>query len=117
MTAEQYILAIDEGTTNAKAMLLDERGQMIRMASRALSVTHPKEGWVEQDGMVIWQAVRSVMLELVSALPTGARVGCVGISNQRESVLIWDRATGEPLTPVVVWQCQRSAMRCDELCQ
>lgn len=117
MTAEQYILAIDEGTTNAKAMLLDESGQMIRMASRPLSVTHPKEGWVEQDGMAIWQAVRTVILELVTVLPTGARIGCVGISNQRESVLIWDRTTGEPLTPVVVWQCQRSAMRCDELCQ
>lgn len=115
MTSESYILAIDEGTTNAKAMLLNARGQIVNRASRPLTVNHPRDGWVEQDPLVIWRAVREVMAELLTALPTGVTVGAIGISNQRESVLVWERHSGQPLTPVVVWQCQRSAQRCEML--
>lgn len=110
------ILAIDEGTTNAKAIAVDTAGQILAKASVPLVLNHPRPGWAEQDPLAIWQAVSLAIEGCLNQL-VGARVAGVAISNQRESVLIWERETGTPLTPVVSWQCRRSELFCQTLSQ
>jgi len=99
------ILAIDQGTTNTKAILVDAAGQVQARASTALSVSYPHPSWVEQDAAAIWQSVVQCASEVLSR--TSQPPVALGISNQRESVVLWERATGEPLAPCVIWQCQR----------
>lgn len=108
------ILAIDEGTTNAKAIAVDERGRILAKAAVALQVTHPQPGRAEQDAMAIWHAVCQAAEACLSSLHRAQVVG-VAISNQRESVLIWDRRTGKPLTPLVSWQDRRAEKFCQAL--
>ncbi len=110
----RYILAIDEGTTNAKACLVDEAGRVVRSISRPLGVSYPRPAWVEQDPREIWEATRAAAAEALTGVPA-AQVLALGISNQRESVLAWERADGEPLGPCLTWQCHRSAPFCAEL--
>src|SRR6185437_2776036 len=104
------VLAIDQGTTNTKALLIDAAGAIVARASVPLAVTHPKPGWAEQSGEAIWQSVQAAVAECLTLRPD-VKLASIGISNQRESVLLWDRATGEPLGPCVTWQCRRSAER------
>ncbi len=111
---QSVILAIDEGTTNAKAVYMDKKGQIIAKASQRLCVYHPKPAWSEQDPMEIIEAVRMAVMELPHK---NIEIAAIGISNQRESVLIWDKKTGQALTPVAVWQCRRSQAFCQELAQ
>lgn len=99
------ILAIDQGTTNTKAVLVDAAGQVAARASTALNVAYPQPSWVEQDAEAIWQSVQHVIQEVLSTTTTPPVA--MGISNQRESVVLWERATGAALAPCVVWQCQR----------
>ena len=108
------ILAIDEGTTNAKAVCIDQSGQIIAKGSRSLNLSHPKPAWSEQDPWEIVTAVKAAVSDALQSVDENAIQG-LAISNQRESVLIWDRATGTPLTPVVTWQCRRSEDFCAEL--
>ncbi|MEZ4658954.1 MAG: glycerol kinase GlpK [Caldilineaceae bacterium] len=110
--APQTILAIDQGTTNTKAILVDENGRVLARASQSLSVSYPQPAWVEQDPRALWQTVQAAVAECLAgqAAPTA-----IGVSNQRESVVLWERATGKPIGPVVVWQCQRGAALCREL--
>jgi len=110
------ILAIDEGTTNAKAVAVDRAGQMLAKASVPLLLEHPRPGWAEQDPQAIWRAVVQAIGDCLSRLPE-ALVQGLAISNQRESVMIWERASGRPLTPVVSWQCRRSQDFCRQLAQ
>jgi glycerol kinase len=110
------VLAIDQGTTNTKALLIDATGTIVAHASRPMAVTHPKPGWAEQSGEAIWRSVQDAIAECLAARPDVKLAG-IGISNQRESVLLWDRATGEPLGPCVIWQCRRSAQRLARLRQ
>jgi glycerol kinase len=110
----RYILAIDEGTTNAKACLVDAAGRVTREASRPLAVTYPQPAWVEQDAREIWEATRAVAAETLAGIDAG-EVAALGISNQRESVLAWERTGGEPLGPCITWQCHRTAAYCAEL--
>lgn len=107
------ILAIDQGTTNTKAILVDIAGQVVARASVALDVAYPQPSWVEQDAEAIWQSVQRVVQEVLSTTTTPPVA--VGISNQRESVVMWERATGKPLAPCVIWQCQRGNQLVDEL--
>lgn len=108
------IVSIDEGTTNAKAICIDQQGHILAKGSRSLQLTHPQAGWSEQDPMEIVNAVQQAVAEAVSKV-NDAQIMAVAISNQRESVLIWDRETGAALTPVVSWQCRRSAEFCQKL--
>ncbi|MEZ4616677.1 MAG: FGGY family carbohydrate kinase [Caldilineaceae bacterium] len=110
--APQAILAIDQGTTNTKAILIDESGQVVARAARPLAVSYPQPAWVEQDPRALWQSVVEAVGECLTGQPTPA---AIGVSNQRESVVLWERATGEPLGPVVVWQCQQGAALCRKL--
>ncbi|MCZ7835127.1 FGGY family carbohydrate kinase [Atlantibacter hermannii] len=108
------ILAIDEGTTNAKAVAVNREGQIVGRGGVGVEIRHPAPGLAEQDPMAIWQAtVEAINGCLQQAGPV--QVAGIAISNQRESVLIWQRADGKPLTPVVSWQDRRSQARCAEL--
>lgn len=108
------ILAIDQGTTNSKAVLVSTEGEILARGSAPVGISHPQPGWVEQDPSRIWRSVREAIAECLGAGPPADVLG-IAISNQRESVTIWDAETGEPLGPVVSWQCRRSAPVCTDL--
>lgn len=108
------ILAIDQGTTNSKAVLVSSDGIIMTRGSSPVGISHPQPGWVEQDADRIWTSVlEAIAACLVNAPPVS--IAGIAISNQRESVTIWDGETGAPLGPVVSWQCRRSAPVCAEL--
>jgi glycerol kinase len=110
----KLVLAIDQGTTNTKGLLIDQDGSLVARASRPLSIRFPQPGWVEQDASALWSSVVEAMDECLAQ--TGEiELAAVGVTNQRESVVAWDRRTGAPVAPCVVWQCRRSAAFCDEL--
>jgi glycerol kinase len=110
----KVILALDEGTSNAKAVLVDQAGAIVREAAVPVSVSYPQPGWVQQDAGEIWRATLAAAGQVLEGVPA-SRVVAVAIANQRESVLAWDRSTGEPLGPCITWQCHRSAPFCAEL--
>lgn len=112
MSQDGTILAIDQGTTNTKAIVVDALGEITQQSSRPLTVSYPQPAWVEQDPRAIWQSVEDVINECLSNKPNMA---AIGISNQRESVVLWERRTGLPVGPCVIWQCQRGASLCHEL--
>jgi glycerol kinase len=114
VSRETLILAVDQGTTNTKAVLVDRGGSVRARASRPLSIAFPQPGWVEQDARTLWCSVADAADECL-ARAGDVEVAAVGISNQRESVVVWDRRTGEPVAPCVVWQCRRTADFCDGL--
>jgi len=105
------VLAIDQGTTNTKAILVDGAGTIVERGNSPVPIRHPRPGWVEQDADSIWHSVLEAMDSCLNAAPVAA----VGISNQRESVVLWDRRTGEPVGPVVTWQCRRTTEACEAL--
>lgn len=107
------ILAIDEGTSNAKAVLVNERGQVIARGSRPLSITHPQPGFSEQDPLLIWHSTLAAIEECLAQVDRP--ITALAISNQRESVVAWDRHTGEALSPCISWQCRRSTALCAQL--
>ncbi len=108
------VLAVDQGTTNTKALLIDSTGTVIVKASRPMAVQHPRPGWVEQSADAIWSSVVESVGECLAGRPE-ATIAAIGISNQRESVLLWDRKSGRAVGPCVTWQCRRSAARLDGL--
>jgi glycerol kinase len=108
------ILTIDQGTTNTKVLLVGADGEVIARASRPVATTFPRPGWVEQDAAAVWRTVASAIDDCL-ARSGGTQPTAVAITNQRESALIWDRATGQPVGPVVVWQCRRTAPLCEHL--
>lgn len=108
------ILAIDQGTTNTKALLLDGQGQVQARAARPVPISYPRSGWVEQDANLIWRTVLEASAACL-AESGAAGVRAIGVANQRETVVAWDRETGAPLSPCVSWQCQRAAELCAEL--
>lgn len=110
------VVAIDAGTTGVRAVVVDEDAQVVDLAYRALTQHFPRPGWVEHDPVEIWDAVRSTLLEVSGRLAsTGTSVAALGITNQRETAIAWDRSTGRPLHRAIVWQDRRTASRCDEL--
>ncbi|GAA4006227.1 FGGY family carbohydrate kinase [Sphingomonas humi] len=111
---DRVILAIDQGTTNTKGLLVRDDGSVLLMRSRAMRVDHPRPGWAEQSALEIWEAVAGLIGELVAAAPH-AQVQALAISNQRETVVLWEKESGRPVGPAVIWQCQRSAERCASL--
>ncbi len=114
MSHPNLILAVDQGTTNTKALLINRSGVIVGRASRPLSIAFPQPAWVEQDPLALWNSVLDAAGECIdhAGHPT---LAAIGISNQRESALVWDRRTGQPAGPCVVWQCRRTAPFCDEL--
>ncbi len=114
MLNEPLILAVDQGTTNTKAILVDREGSVVALASRPMDIDYPQPGWVQQDATAIWTAVRDCIDEVLDAAGSPALAG-IGISNQRESGVAWERDGGVPVGPAVTWQCRRSAEICDWL--
>ena len=111
-----YILSLDEGTTSARAVLYNDRGIRIAIESCPVPTQYPQPGWVEQDANEIWRAqIQSAREVLASGQVDASEIAAIGITNQRETTLIWDRRTGEPVGPAIVWQCRRTADYCTEL--
>lgn len=104
------VLAIDQGTTSTKAVLVSGTGHIVASAAAPVSRSYPRPGWVQQDAEELWASVTGAIAELPAAEPA-----CLALSSQRESVVMWERATGRPLTPCVSWQCNRGAELCARL--
>lgn len=110
---DALILAIDQGTTNTKAILVDAQGRVIARATRATQIAYPQPGWVEQDALELWETARQAIEECVQAA-TG-KILTIAVTNQRETTVAWERRSGKPLAPAVVWQCRRSTDFCRQL--
>jgi glycerol kinase len=114
--SEKYVIAIDQGTTGTTILLLNQAGQALYKYHRDFPQSYPQPGWVEHDPELIWRSVLDGVQEILHTAPAcNAEIAAIGITNQRETVLIWDRVTGRPVYPAVVWQCRRTAKRCQEL--
>ena len=112
----KYVLALDQGTTSSRAILFDRDGAARASANLEFKQYYPQPGWVEHDAEVIWQSQRAVAEQvLAEAKARPEDVAAIGITNQRETVVLWDRATGEPVHHAIVWQCRRTARMCDRL--
>ncbi|MCJ7420935.1 FGGY family carbohydrate kinase [Sphingomicrobium astaxanthinifaciens] len=109
------ILVLDEGTSSTRALLFADDGAIAHVAQADLPATYPQPGWVEQDPKLIWDRSRQVMAAAVAAAGGPGKVGAIGIANQRETVVAWDRTSGAPLAPAIVWQDRRTAAACDAL--
>lgn len=112
----RFIIALDQGTTSSRAILYDCAGKELKVAARPLAVRFPQNGWVEQDPKDIWETQSATLKEVSSGIP-GGDVVAIGITNQRETLIAWDRDEGTPLAPAIVWQCRRSAEICKRLRQ
>ncbi len=111
-----FILALDEGTTSARAALYDNQGRRLAMESAPIECVYPHPGWVEQEANAIWSAqLESARRVLKSANARAGDIAAIGITNQRETTIVWNRRTGEPVAPAIVWQCRRTAPYCDSL--
>jgi len=108
------ILAVDQGTTGTKAALFDQEGRMVAVHYRPLPQIYPRPGWVEHDPMEIWHAAMACIDAVLADPETAARVAAIGITNQRETAIAWNRHTGLPVGNAIVWQCRRSAALCDQ---
>ncbi len=110
----QAILALDQGTTSSRAILFDERGRVLAVAQREFRQFYPRPGWVEHDAEEIWRTQIGVAAECIAKVP-GVEVRAIGITNQRETTIVWDRTTGRPVGNAIVWQDRRTASYCDAL--
>lgn len=111
-----YILALDQGTTSSRAMLFDHEGKVVSSAQREFTQFFPQSGWVEHDPDEIWSSQAGVATEALTRVNlTSADVHAIGITNQRETTIVWDRTTGKPVYRAIVWQDRRTAKFCDEL--
>lgn len=111
-----YLLALDQGTTSSRCILFDRSGNAVSQVNREFRQSYPRDGWVEQDATEILASQMGVAVEaLLRAGVSAAEVAAIGITNQRETVVVWDRATGKPICPAIVWQCRRTAAFCEDL--
>ncbi len=112
----KYILALDQGTTSSRAVLVDEGQNVLSMLSREFPQIYPQEGWVEHDPMDIWSSQYGVMMETVAKSGVSPQdIAAIGITNQRETAVVWDKATGKPVYNAIVWQCRRTAEKIEEI--
>lgn len=111
-----YILALDQGTTSSRAILYNVDGQVVKIAQKEFTQFYPKAGWVEHDPMEIWGSQSGVASELLATTGiTAEEIAAIGITNQRETTIVWEKATGRPVYNAIVWQCRRTSAICDEL--
>jgi glycerol kinase len=116
MSARRHILALDQGTTGSTALVVDPDGRVLARGYAELPQYFPQPGWVEHDPEEIWSTVeRSARAALAEARVSGSEIAAVGITNQRETTIVWERATGRPIHRAIVWQCRRTAPLCDRL--
>ena len=113
---QKYIMALDAGTTSNRCILFDHNGRMCSVAQKEFTQYFPKPGWVEHDANEIWTTQLGVALSAMNQIgASAADIAAIGITNQRETTIVWDRETGEPICRAIVWQCRRTAAICDEL--
>lgn len=113
---KKYIIALDQGTTSSRAIIFDKNMNIVAKSQREFSQIFPEPGWVEHNPMEIWASQRSVLTEVVAKSGISLKdVAGIGITNQRETVVVWDKNTGEPVYNAIVWQCRRTAEICEQL--
>lgn len=114
--AKEYILSIDQGTTSSRAILFNKNGEVEQVAQKEFKQHFPKDGWVEHDPLEIWNTQKEVIEEVVSKYAEGGKtIAAIGITNQRETTVVWDRETGKPVYNAIVWQDRRTSDYCDKL--
>ena len=112
----KYIMALDAGTTSNRCILFNEQGEMCSVAQKEFTQYFPQPGWVEHDANEIWSTQIEVAQRAMANIgATAADIAAIGITNQRETTIVWDRRTGEPVCRAIVWQCRRTSAYCDEL--
>ena len=112
----KYIMSLDQGTTSSRCILFNEQGLIVSVAQKEFNQIYPKAGWIEHDPMEIWFTQMSVAVEAMEKVHANASdIAALGITNQRETTVIWDKATGKPIYNAIVWQCRRTSNYCDEL--
>ena len=113
---KKYILTLDEGTTSARAIIFDQFGNIVSLAQNEFSQIYPCPSFVEHDPIEILSAQYSAITEcIIKSGLSASDISCVGITNQRETVVVWNKNTGEPIYNAIVWQCRRTAPLCEEL--
>src|SRR5437773_12298284 len=113
---DKFILALDQGTTSSRAILFNKRAEIVALAQRPFTQHYPQPGWVEHDPLEIWTTQLDAARDALSkARVDAAQIAALGITNQRETVVLWDRESGRPLNRAIVWQCRRTSGRCDEI--
>jgi glycerol kinase len=116
MSTARYILALDQGTTSSRSLLFDVRGAIVAMAQREFTQNFPQPGWVEHDAVEIWETQIATIAEVLRAAHASPRdIAAVGITNQRETTVLWERSSGLPVAPAIVWQDRRTAAACEAL--
>ena len=109
----QYILALDQGTTSSRAILFDKQQNIIGISQKEFTQHYPKEGWVEHDPMEIYSSQYAVMMEVIAQSGVDVKdIKGIGITNQRETTILWDAKTGRPVYNAIVWQCRRTHTTC-----
>src|ERR1700749_3303156 len=113
---ESFILALDQGTTSSRAILFDRSGRIRQQAQKEFTQFYPQPGWGEHDAEGIWSSQYGVLAEVLAKSNLTTRdIAAIGITNQRETVVVWERASGRPIHRAIVWQDRRTAGYCDEL--
>ena len=112
----EYLMALDQGTTSSRAIIFDRKGDIVSVAQKEFTQYFPANGMVEQDPLEIWASEVAVMSEVKAMSQiSGENIAAIGITNQRETTIVWDKNTGEPVYRAIVWQCRRTADRIEEL--
>ncbi|MEG1002158.1 glycerol kinase GlpK [Clostridium sp.] len=113
---KKYIIALDQGTTSSRSIIFDNEQNILGLSQKEITQIYPKEGWVEHNPMEIWASQYGVLQEVMAKTNlTQENIAAIGITNQRETTIVWDKITGEPIYNAIVWQCRRTAAICDEL--
>ena len=113
---KRYVVALDQGTTSSRCIVFDKEQQVIGMAQKEYTQLYPQPGWVEHDPMEIYSSQYGVLMETLAQTGiTPEEIAAVGITNQRETTILWDKATGRPVYNAIVWQCRRTAKLCEKI--
>ena len=115
MATPPYILSIDQGTTGSTVLLIDTHGEIVGHGYREFTQHYPQPGWVEHHPIEIWEVTHQVIADLIHTKDAADEIAAIGITNQRETTVIWERSTGKPIHPAIVWQCRRTANVCADL--
>ena len=115
---EKYVIALDQGTTSSRAIIFNQAKEIVKVSQQEFTQIYPKAGWVEHDPKEIWRTQKEVMLDVLKQANISIdQISAIGITNQRETTIVWDKNTGEPVYNAIVWQCRRTAEFCQDLIQ
>ena len=116
MTEKKYIVALDQGTTSSRAVVMDHDANIVSVSQREFEQIYPRPGWVEHDPMEIWASQSSTLVEVLAKADISSdQIAAIGITNQRETTVVWERETGKPIYNAIVWQCRRTSEICEQL--